>query len=162
MNTTYPRAGAVLLLLPLLAGAAVGCKRSEAKAAAAGGGGGGDVVEVTRDPNVLLTDRPTSSLSLANRRLGDPSEATGHPFGQFVLPPHRYGVTNGRITSLVCGGDVLAGMDVEPTVAGLQMRLGKADWVDEERNGEVVLYWFARKRSAAVTDGGVRWFAVYK
>ena len=132
-----------------------GCDRP---ARAAGDGG---VTEILTDPNVLLNDGPTTQLMLNKRRFGDASESSRHPFGEFEAFPFRYGVTNGRITSMICPGEKLKAMDVEPTAIGLQMRLGKADWIEEERE-EVVLYWFARKRAAAVGGGEIKWLAVYK
>jgi hypothetical protein len=70
-------------------------------------------------------------------------------------------VTNGKITSMICPADVLKALDAEPTPAGLQMRLGKADQIEIER-GEVSLYWYAKKRAAAVSEDGIKWFAIYK
>ena len=122
---------------------------------------GAEIAEILTDPNVLLSDRPTTELTLDKRRLGDAAESPAQPFGEFQNFPYRYGVTNGRITSLICPGEKLRALDAEPTPAGLQMRLGKADQIEVER-GEVNLYWFAKKRAAGVTEEGIKWFAVYK
>jgi hypothetical protein len=122
---------------------------------------GAEAQEILQDPNVLLSDAPTADLSLQKRRLGDPSQSSAQPFGEFVDFPYRYGVTNGKITSMVCIGDALKSLDVEPTAIGLQMRLGKADLV-EEGHDELTLFWFTRKRAAAVSGEQIKWFAVYK
>jgi hypothetical protein len=121
----------------------------------------GASAEILADPNVLLSDRPTSDFTLDKRRLGDAAEATAKPFGELQSFPNRYGVTNGKITSMICPADVLKALDAEPTPAGLQMRLGKADQIEIER-GEVSLYWYAKKRAAAVSEDGIKWFAIYK
>jgi hypothetical protein len=121
----------------------------------------GNSAELLTDPNALLSDRPTSELTLDKRRLGDPAEAPAKPFGELQSFPYRYGVTNGKITSMICPADLLKALDAEPTPAGLQMRLGKADQIEVER-GEISLYWFAKKRAAAVSEDGIKWFAVYR
>ena len=116
---------------------------------------------MTADPNMLLSDLPSTDFVLEKRRLGDAADSGNKTFNEMHDFPFRYGVTNGKITSMLCPGERLKGIDVEPSAAGLQMRLGKADEI-VEGDEETILYWFAKKRAASVADGELQWFAVYK
>lgn len=157
---TLPRTAAVTILLTGFCLVAVLCGRL-ATSASAQARPPGTLVDMTVDPNTLLTDLPTSDFALDKRRLGDPADSGNKPFSEFRSFPFRYGVTNGKITSMLCPGDRMKTIDVEPTPAGLQMKLGKADDV-VAGDDETILYWYAKKRAAAVGDGEIKWFAVYK
>jgi len=156
---THPHlSGALLLSACLLALSLSGCDKPSSAAPPRAGAG-----EIIEDPNLLLSDTPPDQLALQTRRLGDTSQSNAQPFGEFVSFPYHYGVTNGRITSMVCVGDVLKSLDVEPTVTGLQMRLGKADYIEDDHDhGETTLFWYGRKRAAIVSGNEIKWFAVYK
>lgn len=157
MPTPIHLRGMVLIsLLALSAFALSGCDKPTSAATSPG-----EPTEIIDNPNVLLTDTPSTDLSLQKRRLGDACQSSNQPFGEYVSFPYRYGVTNGKITSMVFAGDVVKSMDVEPTGIGLQMKLGKADLFEEEHDS-ITLYWFTKKRAAMVSDGQIKWIAVYK